>query len=178
MPRPSKLVAFAFFALAPGCGPKDQHVEAPVEKLTAEQEILKVGTGWQALEQEHGTRGAPSKIAIFDIKRRSTLTLVKGSAEGEEKIELKERFEMRSGETFECRAEKTTRVRVRYGRRHGVPAVEVLRPSMILSRHCQPGGFPEPEIQLVGGSSRFVLQDEQLVGFHPPSERRVYLPHD
>ena len=132
---------FAALSLA-GCGPKERPAEAPTERLTAEQEVLKVSSSWQALEQEHGTRGAKSKVAVFDIKTRSTLTLVKGSAEGSEKIEFKEHFETPTGEAFECRATTTAHVRVRYGRRQGVPALQVSRPSVILRRVCQPAGFP------------------------------------
>lgn len=176
MRRRSELWAALAVALLTSCAPKERPAEAPTERLTAEQEVLKVSSSWQALEEEHGTRGGNNKVAVYDVKTRSTLTLVKGNVEGSEKIDFKERFETRTGQVYECRATTTTHVRVRFGRRQGMPAVQVARPSVILRRSCQPTDFPDPEIQIVGGTSRFLLQDEQLVGFAPPSEKRVYLP--
>lgn len=168
-------LAVATFATA-GCGGRDRGGEAPVRKLTAEGEVLRLGHVWQALEEERGIRGAPEKIARFEIKRRSTLTFTDGQPKGEELLEVKEVFELRNGAVFECATQATLPLRVRFGRRHGQPAVEVQRPTRSIPRNCRPDGFPNPELVLGGGSSRYRLQDEQLVGFAPLSEKRVYMP--
>jgi hypothetical protein len=159
-----------------GCGGRDHEAEAPQKKVTAEAEVLGISSVWQALEEEHGTRGPKHKVAVFDLKQRTTLTLFQGQTAGEEKIELKEHFEMKNGAVFECRARGLAKVRVRFGRKNGTPALEVHRPSLIMTRTCQPSGFPETEIQMGGVGARFLLQDEQLVGFAPPGEKRVFLP--
>lgn len=176
MPRWSSAALGAFILGLAACGGRDGNAEAPLEKLSAEREVLSIASVWQALEEEHGASGARSKIAVFDLKQRSTLTLFEGQNSAEEKLELKEHFELKNGAVFQCRARGKVRVRVRFGRRNGQPALEVERPSMVMSRRCQPSDFPEPEIQVAGGTSRFLLQDEQLVGFAPPSEKRVFLP--
>lgn len=176
MPRPSDAVALLLTLVLAGCGGREREAEAPEQRLGAEAEVLAISSVWQALEEAHGTRGPKDKIAVFDLKQRSTLTLREGQTEGEEKVELKESFEMKNGARFECRARGLVKVRVRFGRKHGEPAVEVRRPSMVLARTCQPSDFPERELQLPGSASRFLLQDEQLVGFAPPSEKRVFLP--
>lgn len=176
MPRRSDRGALCVALALLGCGPREQEAEAPQQKLTAEAEVLAISKVWQALEEEHGTRGPAHKVGVFDLKQRTTLTLVEGQPSGEEKIEIKERFELKNGAVYECRARALSKVRVRFGRKNGEPALEVQRPSLIMARTCQPSDFPEREIQLPGSGSRFLLQDEQLVGFAPPSEKRVFLP--
>ena len=176
MPRLSEAAAVFLGFVLLGCGGQSREAEAPPKKVTAEAEVLGISSVWQALEEAHGTRGPNHKVAVFDLKQRTTLTLFEGQTTAEEKVEVKERFELKNGAMFECRARALSKVRVRFGRRNGEPALEVQRPSRVMARTCQPSGFPEPEIQLVGGGSRFLLQDEQLVGFAPPSEKRVFLP--
>ena len=89
---------------------------------------------------------------------------------------MKERFQLKSGQSYECRARGLVKVRVRFGRKSGEPAVEIQRPSLMMSRTCHPSDFPDRELQMPGVGARFLLQDEQLVGFAPPSEKRVFLP--
>ncbi len=175
MRRRSELGFLLVLALV-GCRPRDRDAEAPPARLSAEQEVLAIAPVWQALEEEHGARGPNQKISVFDLKQRTTLTLREGQRTAEEKIEVKERFEMKNGAVYECRARGLAKVQVRFGRKAGEAALEVQRPSMLLPRTCAPSDFPERELQLSGGTSRFLLQDERLVGFAPPSERRVFLP--
>lgn len=174
MRRPSE--ALLPLLLVAACGGQSAEAEAPPPKLTAEAEVLGISKVWQALEEEHGTRGPKHKVAVFDLKQRSTLTLTAGQRTGEEKIEIKEHFEMKNGAVYECRARSVVKVSVRFGRKNGEPALELQRPPVLMARTCQPTDFPDGEIQLSGGGSRFLLQDEQLVGFAPPSEKRVFLP--
>lgn len=159
-----------------GCGSGGGKAEAPPDKITAEDEILAVAKVWQAMEEARGVRNAPEKIARFEIKERSTLALTAGQPSAEEVVELDELFELRSGARFECTAEAKLPVKVRYGRRQGKAAVEVIRPRRNVRRSCRPSDFPEPELTLGGGSSRFRLDDEKLVGFAPLEEKRVFLP--
>jgi hypothetical protein len=176
MRRRSEL-SLALIALSlAACGPRQERVDAPPAKLTAEDEVLAVAKVWQALEEEHGAGGPKHKVASFDMKQRTTLTLQPGQRVAEEKIEIKERFEMKSGAVYECRARGLSRVQIRFGRKNGEPALEVRRPSSVMTRTCVPSDFPDREIQLGGSGSRFLMRDEQLVGFAPPSEKRVFLP--
>lgn len=175
MRRPSELLLLAVLALI-GCRPRERGADAPPKRLSAEQEVLAIATVWQALEEEHGARGPNHRVSVYDLKQRTTLTLRAGQRLAEERIEVKERFELKNGAAFECRARGLAKVQVRFGRKAGEPAVEVQRPSLLLARTCSPSDFPERELQLSGGTSRFLLQDERLVGFAPPSERRVFLP--
>lgn len=159
-----------------GCGPRRTDAEVPPQRVSAEAEVLAIASVWQALEVEHGTRGPNAKVALFDLKQRSTLTLREGQGVAEEKLEIKERIELETGAVYTCRARGLARVKVRFGRKQGEPALELFRPSLLLTRTCSPSDFPEHEIQVAGGTSRFLLRDEQLVGFAPPSERRVFIP--
>lgn len=166
----------ALALLTAACGGGGGQAKEPERRLTAQDEVLKVARVWQALEESRGIRGAPEKIARFETKQRSTLTFRRGHDMAEELLELKELFELRSGATYECRTEIKLPVRVRFGRRQGSPAVELSRPARIARRQCRPGDFPQPEITIAGGTVRFRLVDEQLVGFAPLSEKRVFLP--
>ena len=176
MPRLSEAAAVFLGFVLLGCGGQSREAEAPPKKVTAEAEVLGISSVWQALEEAHGTRGPNHKVAVFDLRQRTTLTLREGQPSAEEKIEIKERFEMKNRSVYECRARGLVKVRVRFGRKSGEPALEVQRPSTIMARTCMPSDYPEREIQLAGGSSRFRLQDEQLVGFAPINEKRVFLP--
>jgi hypothetical protein len=164
--------------LALSCGPKASPPDAAPKHISAEDDILQVAKVWRNGEKTRGARPPPSKIAIFEIDFETTITLVPGKGGGEEHIEVRERFETREGRQFECRAEKTSPIRAKYGRRKGEPAVELSRPPIRLSRQCKPPDFHEPEIQLGTEGSRFLLQDERLVGFQPVGEKRVFLPSD
>jgi hypothetical protein len=163
-------------ALVAGCAKKQDVVEAPPKKLSAQDEILHVASVWQAMETEHGARMPPSPVATFEAKRTSVITLQAGSNDGEERFEVVERFELRNGQPFDCRAKASTRIHVRFGRRHGHPAMELIRPPTTLRRDCRPSNYPELEIALGGGSSRYQLEDERMVAFQPLGEKREYLP--
>ena len=49
---------------------------------------------------------------------------------------------MKNGSVYECRARGLVKVRVRFGRKSGEPALEVQRPSTIMARTCMPSGLP------------------------------------
>jgi hypothetical protein len=160
------------------CGGQRTEAEAPAKKLSAEDEVLQIASVWQALEEEHGARGSASPVATYRAKRKSVLTFRAGNKDGEELFELAEHFEMKNGALFECRTRGKTRVGVRFGRRRGSPALEVVRPPVVLRRDCRPPDFPELEVALAGGSSRYALTDERLVAFQPLDEKREYLPSE
>ncbi len=164
--------------VALGCASKPPPAEAPPAKLSAEEEIIKVAKEWRALEQAHGARPAPSEVSVFETSIQTTLTLTQGQGTGVERVVVEERFEMRDGRRFECKSDQSSHVKVRYGRHAGDPALEVSRPPLRLSRSCTPPDFYEPEIELGAEGSRFLLQDEQLVGFVPVGEKRVFLPSE
>jgi hypothetical protein len=174
MLRASSLLCLATL----GCASKPPPEAAAPKHVTAQDEILAVAKVWRTMEKTRGARPPPSPVSVFEIDLETNVELVPGKDSAKEQIEVRERFEMRDGRRFECKAEHTSQLRARYGRREGEPAVELSRPPIRLVRQCSPTGFYEPEIQLGAEGSRFLLRDEQLVGFVPVGEKRVFLPAD
>lgn len=161
-----------------GCGSKPPPTAVAPKHVSAEDEILGVAKVWRTMEKTRGARPAPNRVSVFEIEIETNVELSPGKGTAKEQIEVRERFEMRDGRRFECNAEHTSQLKARYGRRDGEPAVELSRPPIRLVRECTPAGFYEPEIQLGAEGSRFLLRDEQLVGFVPVGEKRVFLPAD
>lgn len=159
-----------------GCGGEAPKAQAPVQQQTPEQEILAMGTSWEARFRDNGLRSEPSKITVFTVDGLSTLDLTLGKAVAREGLLLEENFRMRDGRQFACRAEGVLQVQVRYFLKGDEPAVEITRPVSELTRHCDQPGFPEPTVNLGNTSSSFLLREEQLMGFDPPLEKRTYIP--
>jgi hypothetical protein len=159
-----------------GCGGDAPVAQAPVRQLTPEEEILTLGTTWEARYQENGLRSEPSKISVFALNGLSALDLVQGKPVAHESVVMEETFKMRDGRQFGCRAEGVLQVQVRYFRKGDEPAVELTRPDVALARHCDQPGFPEPMVGAGNSKSSYVLRGERLMAFDPPLEKRSYIP--
>lgn len=164
--------------VAAACAPKPPPADARPKHVSAEDEILTVAKVWRTIEKTRGARPAPNQVSLFEIELETDIELVAGKGAAKEHVEVRERFEMRDGRRYTCKAEHTGHLVARFGRRDGEPAVELSRPPIRLARQCSPADFYEPEIQLGAEGSRFLLRDEQLVGFVPVGEKRVFLPAD
>jgi hypothetical protein len=158
------------------CGGRGAERPPEIAHETPEDEILRVGTVWQSMQQSRGIRPPPNAIDRFQRTVTSTLRLKRGEATAEEHISVSEKLTMRSGEHYDCTAESAFHVRIRYARHHGDAAIEVARPPALLSRRCRPAGFPEPELEAGSGAARFVLRSDQLVAYEPVGDDRSYLP--
>jgi hypothetical protein len=173
-----RLASSLLVLAALGCASKPPPTQARPKHVSAEDEILTVAKVWRTLEKTRGARPEPNQVSLFEIELDTNIELVAGKGAAKEHIEVRERFEMRDGRRYTCKAEHTGQLKARYGRREGEPAVELTRPPIRLVRQCSPADFYEPEIQLGAEGSRFLLRDEQLVGFVPVGEKRVFLPAD
>ncbi len=165
-------------ALLQACAPTTEPTSLPVQEETPEAEILRVGSIWEARQGGKSFRSAPDPVAVAELETISVLALERGAKQAKEEIELTERFQMRAGGEFICRARGGARVGVRYGRKSGQPALEVTRPPVRVTRECNPPDFPDPEVELASGTARFILRGDRLTAFAPPLEKRVYLPID
>jgi hypothetical protein len=159
-----------------GCGGNAQVAQGPVRQQTPEEEILSIGSSWEARYQDNGLRSEPSKISVFALRGLSALDLTQGQPIAHESVVLEETFKMRDGRQFGCRAEGVLQVQVRFFRKGEEPAVEVTRPDVALARHCDQPGFPEPTVSVGNNKSSYLLREEQLVAFEPPLEKRSYIP--
>jgi hypothetical protein len=175
--RVVRLLSLSALALSfAGCGPGKPAETEPIQHEGPEDEILTVSTSWEASEQGKGFRDAPSSISVFEIQRRTSLVLKRGQRTSNAQIAIEETFRMRDGTTFVCRAEGTVQATLAYARHGQDPAIEIDQPSVTLSRQCDKPGFPEPSVQVEASRARFMLRSEQLVGYDPPLEKRVFLP--
>jgi len=113
---------------------------------------------------------------MYDVVTRSTVRFIPNQPWSDEKLEVTETYELRTGERYDCRAAGETRVEYQFAWQHGEAAVEMRRPAIRLMRTCQPPGFPEAELSLEGTVGRFRLKGDQLSPYAPPLEQRVYLP--
>lgn len=158
------------------CASEPPPPPAPVQHQGPDAEILAIGNVWESRSQENGLRSEPSKVSVFTVTELSSIALSAGQPYAEESLTVNETFRMRDGRNFECHSEGTVRVKVRYFRKSGEPAVQITWPPVQLPRNCAQPGFPEPVMQRAGGSSSFLLRSERLSGFDPPLEKRSYIP--
>ena len=149
---------------------------APVRHETPAEAIHRIGELWESKSISKGLRSEPSKLAMFETRMVSRIRVVPGRDWSVDALEVAEVFEMRSGLRYECRAKGDVTVKLVFGRRHGEPAVEMRRPATRLARVCNPPDYPEPEVELPEVVGRFKLSGDQLIGYDPPLEKRVYLP--
>jgi hypothetical protein len=161
---------------AAACASEPPPEAAPVRLDSPEDQVLRIGRVWQALEEAKGFHTPPNPISVYDVKSAATLRIVAGQKVAREEIELRESFQMRAGGNFQCSARAVLESRLKWALHGGEPAVEITRPAARIARRCRPSGFSEPELDLPGGSARFVLRGDQLVAFAPALVKRVYLP--
>jgi hypothetical protein len=161
-----------------GCAGNEPEVRVPIAREGPEEQILRVGTSWDARWSEQGFLNPPSAISLFDTRVTSRLSFSPGKRTARETLAFESSFKLRSGTSYSCRASADTTVAVAFGNRAGEAAVEVWRKPLRLSRTCDKAGFPESEFVVPETRARFALRGDKLVGFDPPTERREYLPAD
>lgn len=159
-----------------GCGPGEPPAAVPVRRIGPEEQILRIGHVWETRQRDKGFRTAPSPIAMFHTQVLTRLTLTEGRPTAREQLSFDERFKLRDGTEYTCRTVLTLQPQVQYGRRGGEPAVQLDRPAASARRQCNAPGVPEPTLELSPYSARFVLRGDQLVGFEPVTENRVFIP--
>ena len=159
-----------------GCGGAPPAPPPKIEREGPEAQILRIGSVWEARQGGKSFRSKPDPVTVFEVQTTSTIFLVRGERTAKEEIVVRELFQMRAGGQFLCEAQGKVRVQIKYGQKGDDPAIEIARSPKTLSRVCDPPGYPEPTVDLPHGASRFVLRGDQLVGFAPPLEKRLYLP--
>lgn len=164
--------ALAALALA-GCGGQKQESEAPVMMLSASDEILLVGKQWKSALPEKGLLSPPSPISVFETRRVSTLQIAADGAK--EELVIEEQITLRAGGVITCRTVFEHDLSLRYGRKQGQAAVELVRPALSAARSCN---APHPDGALSEPTRRalFVLRADNLVAVEPPLEKRKYIP--
>lgn len=172
---PSRVGLLATLALAAGCGAGGAQAPTQVEEETAEASVRRVGSAWASTVEERGTPGGRRSLARYRSVQTIRLLLT-GSERGEEEVDAREELELTSGGRVVCSAKGARPVELRFGRRRGEPALEVVRPRLLLRRSCQGGRPPDPVLTIPAERVRFVLRADQLVPFEPAGERRVFLP--
>jgi hypothetical protein len=102
------------------------------------------------------------------------VTLTPDSAR--EELTIQEHVQLRAGGAVDCQTTLTHALGVRYGRRQGEAAVELLRPPLHGARVCSLGTHPEPVLKQPEHRALFVLRADALVAVEPPLEKLKYLP--
>ncbi len=166
----------ALLILPYGC--KKQQGPPPSEVLaeTPEDEILRVGTRWQATDEARGFQSPPSPISVFDTRVQSVLVFERGQKSIVESLTASEDFELRDGSRVHCEGSVELHTRVLYGRRQGEAAIQLERPRVRIPRRCSGGTPPDAALSVPRSVARFVLREDQLIAVEPPLEKRVYLP--
>lgn len=159
-----------------GCKEKQGPAAETVQRETPEDEILRVGTRWQATEEARGFQSPPSEVSVFDTRIQSVLVFERGKKSVVEGLTASENFELRDGTRVRCEGKVEVHSRVIYGRRHGEAAIQLERPGVRIPRRCSGGVPPDAALTVPRSVARFVLRDDQLVAVEPPLEKRVYLP--
>ena len=155
------------------CGGAKEEPKPPIQKESAADEVLRIGDIWESVVEDKGILSPPSKISLFKTTRRSRITLTQKGAT--EELVIEEVADLVSGSEIHCKTSFTLELKARWGRRAGEAGIELVRPPLNASRHCD---APHPEPMLVEGSRRalFVLRSDKLVVVEPALEDRAYLP--
>jgi hypothetical protein len=158
---------------AVGCGGGKQPDAPPIEQQTSADEILRIGTIWTATLPDQGILSPPSAISVYKNVRSSQITLSKERAT--ELLVIEENLQLRSGAEIKCSTAFEHSLGLRFGRRQGEPAVELVRPALSGRRECS-GVHPEGSFEEPARRALFVLRSDQLVPVEPPLEKRNYIP--
>jgi hypothetical protein len=111
---------------------------------------------------------------MFNNTRTSLLLLSPTAAQ--EQLTIDETLQLRVGGVVRCTTTIEHQLRVRYGRRQGEAAVEIVRPAIHTPRSCAAGAPPEPMLDEPERRALFVLRADTLVAVEPVLEKRKYLP--
>lgn len=164
---------FTVACFATGCANSGPPVETPVKRETAADQVLRISSGWTSTEVEKSLLSPPSEISVLTISRKSDVTLAHDSAR--ESLLIEEEVETRSGATIRCQTQFEHPLGLRFGRKSGRAAVELVRPALVGQRRCD-SPHPEPTISEPARRALFLLRSDQLVAVEPPLDDRIYRP--
>lgn len=156
-----------------GCSGGKKDARPPVAVETAENEIRRISDSWEGTLVDSRLLSPPSKLSVKKETRTSRIQLADGAIT--ETLLVEEDLELRSGGHLRCRTTVEHQLGVRYGRRQGEPAVELVRPALDLQRSCD-GIHPEGNLRESPVRALFVLRSDRLVVVEPALDDRYYLP--
>lgn len=160
-------------ALVAGCGGGQKKAPPPIEKETAAQEVLRIGDVWTSVLPEKGILSPPSKISLFRSHRKSVLKISESRIV--ETLIIEEEAQVVDGPMLHCSTTFTHELGLRWGRKQGAAAVELVRPAIFGHRDCD-GIHPEGPISEPGRRALFVLRSDNLVAIEPVVDKRTYIP--
>ena len=166
-------VAIVSLALI-SCGGNKKADAPKAEKLTAADEILRIGNLWTNVHPEKGILSPPSKISLFRTFRKSELRMSERTIL--ERLIIEEEAELRDGTKIRCLAQFEHQVAHRWGHHNGGAAVEITRPSLHTARSCEGGMHPEGPLSEPAKKALFVLRSDNLVAIEPALDQRTYTP--
>ncbi len=159
--------------LLASCGGNDGPADTPIRRESPSDEILRIGTTWTSDSPEKKILSPPSPISMFRSQRTSTVTLTATAAH--EELELSEDVELRSGAHASCKTTFSHDLQVRYGRKNGEAAVELIRPALRAVRQCD-APHPEPELAEPQRRALLLLRSDRLMVVEPATDQRQYIP--
>ncbi len=165
---------FLLLCFAISCGKREQEPDTPVKKETAADQILRISSSWSSTLIEKSLLSPPSPINVLRVTRQSDVRLEREHAQ--ETLTISEQLELRSGRTVECSTEFEHELHIRFGRKGGHAAVELVRPPLSGTRNCT-GSHPQPTISEPTRRALFVLRSDELVAVEPALDERIYRPH-
>jgi len=174
MMSPRRVLCLALLCFTQACGGGQKQSAAPVVKQTAADEILRIASRWTAELPEQGMLSAPSVVSMFKNTRTSILFLTATAAQ--EQLTINETLQLRAGGVVRCATTVEHQLHIRYGRRQGEAALEIVRPAVHSPRTCAEGTPPEAMLDEPERRALFVLRADTLVAVEPPLEKRKYLP--
>lgn len=166
-------VLFATCLSCVACSSGQKESRPPVAVETAEDEIRRISDVWEGTLVDSRLLSPPSKLSVKKETRTSRLVFEGGKVA--ETLVVNEELELRSGARLRCRTTVEHQLGVRYGRRQGEPAVELVRPPLALARSCD-GIHPEGNLTERPLRALFVLRSDRLVVVEPALDDRYYLP--
>ncbi|HXS16737.1 MAG TPA: hypothetical protein VN764_06095 [Polyangiaceae bacterium] len=169
-----RTLCMVLLGLTQACGGSQKQDSETVVTQTAADEILRIAADWTADLPEQGLLSAPSVVSMFKNTLTSTLTLTPSAAQ--ERLIIEETLQLRAGGVVRCTTTIEHPLSIRYGRRQGEAAIEIVRPAVHTPRTCSVGTPPEPMLDQPERRALFVLRADTLVPVEPPLEKRKYLP--
>jgi hypothetical protein len=174
MTTPPKLfVSMALGILLSACGGGTQGPPPGPRQLTAAEEVLRIGSTWVNIEPLRGILSPPSDVSVFNTLRKSEVVLSADSAT--ETLIIEESLELRAGGKIECQTEFNHSLTMRWGRRKGEAALELVRPPVHGPRSCS-AAHPEGDLSEQAKRAIFVLRSDNLVAVEPLVDQRNYTP--
>ena len=155
------------------CGGSKNAPPPTVARETAEAEVTRIASAWTSTQVERSILSPPSPISVRAATRISHIEFTSGAAH--EQLVIKEQFDLRAGGTIQCQTTFEHALEVRWGRKSGEAAVEVIRPPLAGARSCD-GTPPDPTLSEPARRALLVLGSDQLAAVEPALDERIYRP--